>query len=583
MPIRKGGFKQAIPSEAGERPRIAVFSGPTATVQNTAPLVTSNKAAEKYGLTPIANPDGSPVRFDALRAQRLAAPVTVYIEQFSAHPLERDASDLYAAPDGYLDRDGHFREKRQSEDDTPVYEVVLRPEDGLYLLPYMARQASGDPWDEEGAFPNAPKEQSRQPFYPDAARLFEEIDRLGVGPDGTNNLLTSKADFDFFRPTPPGGYTKGLSADARTDIGEGDIAPEVLGEDFFPYKPYHLKRFPYARALATLTNAVQSTLNSDRYSGVIWLEGSPWVEETSYWLNLLIDTSIPFVTTSSPDWTHGVVGNIGDRNVVDALAYIFSGIWADEADRNTVGVVHVNAGQIFTAREVQKEDARASGYIATGGHGGIVGSMAPPGPPVLTFRPNKRHTWNSTVNFNHLPSVVPGATRSGSDAITSVDVQIKDEDERLVGTIIPKVTITKEARYLTDDGSGDPAGEVEILARIEKNLRDHPLSGFVAEGAAPYGQMSSSVDAALRSATLSGMPVVKVGRGNAGGVLAHANVNLEIAGGNLTATKARMLLMACLLRFGALPPSKDPGSPSDAEVDAIRARLKEYQDVFDSH
>ena len=34
------------------KPRIAVFSGPTATIQNSEPLVTSNKAREKYGLPP---------------------------------------------------------------------------------------------------------------------------------------------------------------------------------------------------------------------------------------------------------------------------------------------------------------------------------------------------------------------------------------------------------------------------------------------------------------------------------------------------------------------------------------------------
>ena len=57
------------------KPRIAVFSGPTATIQNSEPLVTSNKAREKYGLPLRTNKDGSPMRFDVLRAQRLAAPV----------------------------------------------------------------------------------------------------------------------------------------------------------------------------------------------------------------------------------------------------------------------------------------------------------------------------------------------------------------------------------------------------------------------------------------------------------------------------------------------------------------------------
>src|SRR3989337_613655 len=83
--------------------RIAVFSGPTATIQNSEPLVTSNKARDKYGLPLRTNPDGSPMRFDVLRLQRLAAPVTVYLEQFSAHPLERDTAELYAPPEGYLD------------------------------------------------------------------------------------------------------------------------------------------------------------------------------------------------------------------------------------------------------------------------------------------------------------------------------------------------------------------------------------------------------------------------------------------------------------------------------------------------
>src|ERR671927_971805 len=153
------------------KPRIAVFSGPTATIQNSEPLVTSNKACHKHGLPLRTNPDGSPLRFDALRPQRLAAPVTVYIEQFSAHPLERDAAELYAPPDGYLDPAGVFHRQRQGPDDVPVYEITLRPEDGLYPLPYMARQASGEPWDDDCAHPGAPAELARQPFYPDGSRV----------------------------------------------------------------------------------------------------------------------------------------------------------------------------------------------------------------------------------------------------------------------------------------------------------------------------------------------------------------------------------------------------------------------------
>ena len=138
------------------KPRIAHLAGPNATIQNSPPLVTSNKAREKYGLPVLTNADGSRARFDVLRPQRLAAPVTVYVEQFSAHPMEGDAAELYGPPDGYLDATGAFHKERRSAADRPVYEVTLQPEDGVYPLPYMARQADGRPWDEDCARPGAP-------------------------------------------------------------------------------------------------------------------------------------------------------------------------------------------------------------------------------------------------------------------------------------------------------------------------------------------------------------------------------------------------------------------------------------------
>src|SRR2546426_8150961 len=211
------------------KPRIAYFAGPNATIHSIPPLVTSNKARAKYKLAPLTNPDQSPPRFDALRPQRLARPATVYVEQFSAHPLERDAAELYGPPDGYLDSKGSFHKERRGEDDTPVYEITLRPEDGVYPLPYMARQADGRAWEEDCARPLAPEQQARQPFYPDGARLFEEIDRLGIGDKGIGNLISGRAEIDFYRVVPSPGYTKGLAAKLRTDVGEGDIAAEEIG------------------------------------------------------------------------------------------------------------------------------------------------------------------------------------------------------------------------------------------------------------------------------------------------------------------------------------------------------------------
>src|ERR1700726_3768918 len=237
--------------------RIAHLAGPTATIQNTPPLVTSNKARAKHGLPLLTNPDGSLARFDVLRVQRLAAPVTVYVEQFSAPPLEADAAELYGPPDGYIDSAGRVHKERQSATDKPVYEVELRPEDGLYPLPYMATQADGSAWEEECAFPNAPEAKARQGFFPDGSRSFEEIDRLQIGEKGTGNLISAKAEIDFYRILPPAGYTKGLSKERRTDAGAGEIAPERRGVDFFPYKPPHLAASAPRPALALITNAVQ--------------------------------------------------------------------------------------------------------------------------------------------------------------------------------------------------------------------------------------------------------------------------------------------------------------------------------------
>jgi hypothetical protein len=445
----------------------------------------------------------------------------------------------------------------------------------------MARQANGQPWESDGTEKTAPAELTRVPFFPDGSRLFEEIDRLGISDQGVGCLLSAKADFDFYRALPSGGYAKGRSAGERTDIGDGDIAPEIRGTDFFPYRPGFLRKEPPMAALARLTNVVQRALGSGKYLGAIWLEGSPFVEETTYWLNLLIDTTLPIAGNSSQR-PHGAIGNDGDRNIVYSVYYITSKIWADESGRDTIGAVAILDEQIFTSRDVQKGDARPGGYVATGGHGGIIGRMGHPGAPQFSFKPIKRHTYNSLVNMQRLPNEVQGSRVQGS-RIGMIAVPIKDADGNLLATAIPKVTIAKHARYLPDDTSGDANSEVDLLARIDKSLHDAPLAGFVAEGSAPFGAMSNSVDAALKRATFSGMPVVKVGRGNAGGFVDATRDPLAIAGSNLTATKARLLLMACLMKFGCLPPAVDPAKPTPSETEAIKAKLKQYQEIFNTH
>ena len=560
--------------------RIAHLSGPNATIQNTPPLVTSNKARSKHGLPPLRNPDGSTARFDALRAQRLAAPAKIYVEQFSAHPLERDAAELYGPPDGYIDVDGVFHKDRRSADDKPVYEIELRPEDGVYPLPYMAVQADGTAWEEECTAPFAPAAQARQGFFPDGSRSFEEIDRLSISPEGTANAISSLATVDFYRLLPPSGYTKGLPAALRTDVGEGDIPPETRGKEFFPYKPRHLAAGPPRPALARVTNMAQAVMSSGKYDGAILTQGSPAVEETAYWLHLLIDTPLP-ICGNAAQRPQGQISADGPKNIVDSVAWINSRIWADEQGRNRAGVVVFQEQRAFAAREVMKADARPGGYVATGGHGGILGGINHSGRPALMYVPAYKHTYLSDVNTSRLPPAVT-VVRLADRAIETIEVAIKGHKGEILADAIPSVSIVKDAGYLTEEFGDDPALERDLEFLIEHKLGLGRLAGFVIEGQVPYGSMASQVRQKLMErAARCGVPVVRVGRGTPEGFADPAA--FFIAGSNLTATKARLLLMACLMRFGSLPPAKDPDNPTKRELSEIEAAIAKYQSVFDTH
>jgi hypothetical protein len=41
--------------------------------------------------------------------------------------------------------------------------------------------------------------------------------------------------------------------------------------------------------------------------------------------------------------------------------------------------------------------------------------------------------------------------------------------------------------------------------------------------------------------------------------------------------------MACLLKFGCLPPAVNAAKPSAREIDAAKDKLKQYQEIFDTH
>src|SRR5690606_15353254 len=145
--------------------------------------------------------------------------------------------------------------------DRPVYVATLHPEDGLYPLPYMARRADGGAW-ERNSSPIGSDGSVRQTFWPDARRLVEEIERTA---SSLNGNLSARASFVFHRATPSAGF-----------------ASEKAGEDYFPYG-YH-EFFPPRSQLAAITRIVQQAITATGVRGLVWLEGSPRIAETLYWL-----------------------------------------------------------------------------------------------------------------------------------------------------------------------------------------------------------------------------------------------------------------------------------------------------------
>ncbi len=95
--------------------------------------------------------------------------------------------------------------------------------------------------------------------------------------------------------------------------------------------------------------------------------------------------------------------------------------------------------------------------------------------------------------------------------------------------------------------------------------------------------MTTGETRALEFAAYNGMPTVSVGRGNAGGLTATRPYNLFVEGNNLTASKARLLLIAAMMKFGSLPVAKDPYNPTPAEANAVKKFVAQYQRVFDTH
>jgi L-asparaginase len=184
------------------------------------------------------------------------------------------------------------------------------------------------------------------------------------------------------------------------------------------------------------------------------------------------------------------------------------------------------------------------------------------------------------VNLTRLPYEVGGTVKKGG-AFERVLVPIKDGGG-LVSTAIPPVAIVKDGAYAAPDGAIDLSRAPDLLATLDYLNANAPLAGIVFEGLAPYGSTQDRArNRLIQRALHGGLPVVRVGRGATEGFVPRRDPC--ITGSNLTATKARILLMAALMKLGSLPPARDPDNPTLQERAAVHDKVEQYQALFDTH
>ena len=111
--------------------------------------------------------------------------------------------------------------------------------------------------------------------------------------------------------------------------------------------------------------------------------------------------------------------------------------------RTGTGAVVIQEQRVFASRDVMKADARPGGYVATGGHGGVIGTAGGAAGAVLRYVPLMRHTYRSEVNISKLP-VRTEKIAAPHAAARFIEVMVKNAQGKFIKSAIPKVSIIKD-------------------------------------------------------------------------------------------------------------------------------------------
>ncbi len=251
-----------------------------------------------------------------------------------------------------------------------------------------------------------------------------------------------------------------------------------------------------------IARRVQEAAADPAVTGIIVTHGTTTSEDTAYYLQLLVRTDKPVVLTNSQR-LHGIVGNDGDRNFIEAIEVVLS---SESAGR---GVLLVHNSSISSAREVTKNSYRPGGF-SSGEFGlmGIVGAET-------SLRSGQR---TNVVSFYRAPTRRhTSASEFDLDSITD----------------LPKVAVIV----------ANPDAEAS-LAQVAV---DKGAEGIIILGTTAMGGPSRIQRPVMEALAERGIPIVLTTRGGVNNWIERPSAPF-ITGDNLPMQKARILLKLALTR-----------------------------------
>lgn len=251
-----------------------------------------------------------------------------------------------------------------------------------------------------------------------------------------------------------------------------------------------------------LARSIQKTLDKPDVSGVVITHDSNSLEDTAYFLNLLIKSQKPVVLVS----TIPPVKTVTAENVLNFYNALAAAASPESRD---MGVLVSMNDTLYAARDVSKSRAAKPADMFRSGDFGPLGYIIN-GKPQYYYKTTKRHTAHTEFNL----------------------ADIKE---------LPRV----EIMFLY-------AGATREL--IEKWIREG-VKGIVID-CSGEGALTPEIKDSLKQAIKAGIVVVRASRTDGASVTCFHNIDAEtdrntVTGNSLTPQKAKILLMLALTKTGA--------------------------------